>query len=93
MTIEQRLDAIEQNLDIALGRLNAIHATVHTLVRTIGADPSAISSALNDAALRVEADVTASPLPEKMVAETVRVLAQISQAAAHAAKEYKDRSR
>lgn len=75
------IERLKANQEIMLGRLNALHAAVHTLVRLNGQPPGPLSAALTDAAQRVEADAVASPLPQRAVDEMQRVLNELSQAA------------
>lgn len=75
------IEKVGANMEIILGRLNALHVAVHTLVRTSGKTPAAMSSALSDAVQRVEADAVALPLPERTVEEMQRVLGELVQAA------------
>lgn len=84
MTEIERMNA---ELEIMLGRLNALHVAVHTLVRTTAAPPATQAAALLDAARRVEADAVASPLSQRTIDELQRVLHELAQAAQQRAQE------
>jgi hypothetical protein len=72
---------LREELNIMLGRLNALHSVVHTLVRTLGQPPEALHAALSEAQLRVEADSVALPVAEAHLQEFHRVLAEMCEAA------------
>lgn len=81
------IENLTANVEIILGRLNALHAAVHTLVRLNGQPPSTVATAMSDAAQRVVADALASPIPERMSREMQRVLEELSAAAQARASE------
>lgn len=74
MDIERRLANLEENMSIALGRLNAVHSLVVVIARQLPADVAErCSAAARDATARIDADLIASPLPESMIHEMQRV--------------------
>lgn len=81
------IEKLNANVEIILGRVHALHAAVHTLVRLNGQPPSAVSAALTDAAERVAANALASPSSDQVVAEMQRVLEELSRAAQARASE------
>ena len=78
---------VEANLNICMGRLNALHAFCLALARSMPtATAAAIAPAIQQAFARVEADATASPLPDALVNEMSRVLGELSALVALAAQ-------
>ncbi|MGK5049827.1 hypothetical protein ACQ4WP_28665 [Janthinobacterium sp. GB4P2] len=75
MDVERRLANLEENMSIALGRLNAVHSLVVVVARQLPTDVAVrCASAAREAASRIEADLVASPLPESMILEMQRVI-------------------
>lgn len=80
MSIEQKLDQLAANMDIALGRINAVHAGLLVLSRYVPKE-SLIAAAdeITHAAEAIHADALATPIPESLVDEMQRVLLQLSE--------------
>lgn len=81
------IEKLKADIEVCLGRLNALHAAVHTLVRTIGMPPEVVAAKVIDAAQRVEADALASSIPQRMTDETQRVLNSLVWAVEHRLRE------
>lgn len=81
------LEKLTANVEIMLGRLNALHTTMHMLVRTNGQPPERTAAVLLDAARRVEAGALAAPIPERTLEEMQRVLTELSHVAQLRAQE------
>lgn len=76
MEVQRRLANLEENMSIALGRLNAVHSLVVVIAWQLPPDVAqrCAASARNTAA-QIDADLVASPLPESMINEMQRVIA------------------
>lgn len=75
--VARRLANLDENMNIALGRLNAVHALVAVIARDLPSDVAARCAAhAREAAARIDADLNASPLPESMIHEMQRVLSE-----------------
>jgi len=77
MEVQRRLANLEENMSIALGRLNAVHSLVVVIARQLPPDVAQrCAASARDAAARIDADLVASPLPESMIHEMQRVIAE-----------------
>lgn len=79
MNIEQNVAQLNANMEIALGRINAVHAGLLVVSKYIPKE-SLISAAdeINQAAEAIHADALATPIPEALVDEMQRVLLQLA---------------
>jgi hypothetical protein len=81
-----RMETIEANVAIMLGRLNGMHAVVLTVLREMPKPvASAAARALGVARQKVEADAVASPIPEATLHEMLAVIDQARQVLSAAA--------
>lgn len=79
MNIEQNVAQLNANMEIALGRINAVHAALLIVSKYIPKE-SLISAAdeINQAAEAIHADAIATPIPDALVDEMQRVLLQLA---------------
>lgn len=75
------IETLSANVEIMLGRLNALHAAVHVLVRSNGLPAESLARALTDAAQRVAADAVAAPIAQRTCDEMQRVLGELAHVA------------
>jgi len=72
-----RLEALEKNLNIMLGRVNGLHSLLYTIAREL---PPEIAVKCVEAAEAAEekliADSVAAPVPDDMIDEMNRVVAE-----------------
>lgn len=81
MNLEEKVATIEANLEIIIGRLNALHAALHTLTMCYGQSRSEFAARLSDATEKLIADVVALPIAERSASEAQRVLELLNVAA------------
>ncbi|WP_139791176.1 hypothetical protein [Chromobacterium violaceum] len=73
--LEERLQRIEKEIQITLGRLNAVQATISVVNGTFPPDwASTCLKEMREAFVRIEADLIASNLPQEVVNEMIRVM-------------------
>lgn len=73
----RRLAEIEENMSLALGRLNAVHMLMVVLARQLPPDVAErCAHQAREAQARIDADLIAAPLPESMLNEMQRVMAE-----------------
>jgi len=78
MTVEKKIERLQAELDIALGRINAVHAGLYIVAKHLPRE--SLGAALNElmqATESIRADAIASPLPDRMVDEMQRVLMEL----------------
>lgn len=72
---------LKAEVEVLVGRVGALNAVLHVLVRGNSMPPSVLCEAIKDAARKVEADVVASPLPDRTVSIMRLTLEQLIEAA------------
>jgi hypothetical protein len=78
MTAEQQLADLQANMDIALGRLNAVHAGLYVIAKHLPRESlGSVVKELEQATEAIHADAIASPLPDRMLDEMQRVLSEL----------------
>jgi hypothetical protein len=76
----QKIENIEANLHIVLGRLNAVHAGLLVVAKHIPADKlAAAANEIRTSAEAIHADALATPIPESTLNEMQRVLHELAQ--------------
>ena len=76
--------ALRRDVEIILGRVNALHAFCMTLAGTLSSETlAATAQAMRESIPKVEADALASPIAEATLQEMLRVMTEL-QAIAHA---------
>lgn len=77
-SIAKRVETLEANMDIALGRLNALHQFAIQVAADRENSTNQMAVNFLAATARVEADLIASPLPNAMVTEHLRVAGELA---------------
>jgi hypothetical protein len=79
------IEALNANLAITVGRLNAIHTAVLVIARALPREVASEAHArLAQASEAVTADALATPVPDALLEETQRVLAEVVRVLQHA---------
>ena len=72
-----RLEALEKNLNITLGRVNGLHSLLYTIARELPPEVAAKCAESAEAAKeKIIADRVAAPVPDDMINEMNRVVAE-----------------
>jgi hypothetical protein len=70
-----KLEKLEANLNIALGRINGLHALLYVIARSLPIDIAKVCAENAELAKeKVIADSVALPIPDSMMNEQIRVL-------------------
>ncbi|MBX9348706.1 hypothetical protein K5M36_16590 [Chromobacterium vaccinii] len=73
--LEERLQRIEKEIQIILGRVNAVYATISVVNGTTPPERARTClKEMREAYVRIEADLIASSLPQEVVSEIIRVM-------------------
>lgn len=75
------IEAMKANVDLMHGRLNAVEATLHALLRMHSQPREALVAALTEASLRVEIGADTWPVSDRTIAATKDALRGLLSAA------------
>lgn len=78
--MNDKIAALEADLDIALGRINALHAFCLVMAEAMPQETLArAAAAMKTGGEKVHADALASPVPDRLLNEMQRVMAELQQ--------------
>ena len=80
MSIEQDISNLNANMNIVIGRVNAVHTGLLVAAKHMPKESLlAAANEINQAAEAIHADALATPLPEALLDEMQRVLLELAE--------------